>query len=271
LILNLFIGFFLNKFLNKPQLIHESSVPEKYKKTPSDLNSKSSTIIWLFMLLFFFPFFSALLQSSEILLNQKNFFILKELWPPFLKSFLISFICFFFSFLFGFLCLIAKQESLLIRYSNILSPPFILFGWLEIGIHPENSFCSIFYVSFASFICVFPWFYRQLKNQRDQLPKEAGVYCLSIGMSPYVYFRKVLFPQHKGTLFKLSGVSSLWAFGDFVFSKVFFDRSETLPLTIEENLRRYNFDTSSIGISLAYLGSFLIIFLLFKSERVSSC
>ena len=271
LLLNLFLGFFLNRSFAKPFSIQESFQNNNSLNSQQLQNSKASYFLILMSLFFFLPFLLALLQTTSVISNPKILFFFQELLTPLSTSFLISLFCFLLSFFVSFLCVIAKQDSPLIQYSNILSPPFILFAWLELGIRSENHFTSIFLVSAASFLSVFPWFYRQIKTQRDQLPTEWGLYCLSLGMTPFTYFRKILFPQHKNTLFKLAGVSSLWAFGEYAFSEVFFEKSETLPLYIDENLRRYSFDASSFGISLAYLGSFLIVFLILKSERPSSC
>ena len=271
LLLNLFLGFFLNRSFGKSLSLGESSSNKDSLKIDSIQKSKFSYFLILISICFLFPFLLTLLQTISFIGNPKILFFFQELLTPLSTSFLISLCCFLLSFFVGFLCVIAKQDSPLIQYSNILSPPFILFAWLETGLRSENHFTSIFLVSTASFLSVFPWFYRQIKTQRDQLPIEWGLYCLSLGMTPFTYFRKILFPQNKNTLFKLAGVSSLWAFGEYAFSKVFFEKSETLPLYIDENLRRYNFDASSFGISLAYLGSFLIVFLILKSERSSLC
>jgi ABC-type Fe3+ transport system permease subunit len=263
-VLNLLLGIILNKFLNKPLYLQESS-------TKNSFNQKNNSSVFSFFIafvsiLFFVPFCVSLFKSIQFFSIDPSLFFSKDLWSPFLVSFSISLLSFSFSFFIGLLCLVSQQKSLLIKYSYIFSPLFILFGWLEVGVHSFNVVTSILIVSFASFLSIFPWFYAQIKNQRDQFPQEWGLYCLSLGMSPFKYLRKVLYPQHKTLLLKISSAASLWAFGEYAFSKVFFERNETLSLFIDENLRRYNFDTSSIGIILSLFGSFILITLLSKGE-----
>lgn len=269
LLLNICLGIILNKFFNKPVYLQESSSQEPFS---SQNNKKFFSFFILFIsFVFFIPFSFSLLKALQTLSLSPSFLFSKELWRPFFVSFSIASLSFLFSFLMGLLCLISKQESLLIKYSFILSPLFILFGWLEVGLTSLNNYTSILIVSFASFLSIFPWFYTQIKHQRDQFPHEWGLYCLSLGMSPLKYLKEILYPQNKILLLKISSITSLWAFGEYAFSKVFFERNETLPLFIDENLRRYNFDTSSMAILLSFLGSFLFLTLLFKGKRVSAC
>jgi ABC-type Fe3+ transport system permease subunit len=268
--LNLFLGIFFNRVFEKSFLLQENYSNKIQTKFFS--NKKFfSVFISFFCILFFLPFGVSLLQAFRSFSFQNSLFFSKDLWDSFLISSAIALLAFTFSFIAGFLCLIAKQNSFVIKYSNILSPPFILLGWLELGFNSSNNLTSVFIISLASFLTVFPWFYRQLKSQREQFPQDLASYCLTLGMTPLHFIRKIIYPFHKETLLKLASVTSLWAFGEYAFSKVFFNKSQSLPLFIDENLRRYNFDASSLGILLFLFGSFILISILFKNDRASLC
>jgi ABC-type sulfate transport system permease component len=266
-ILNLCLGFLFNRIFDKSFYLQENHAS---KNQPQLFSKKNifSFVVFTISILFFLPFIVSLFQSMKLISFENYLFFSKDLMGSFFTSLFIAMLSFIFSFLAGFLCLISKQDSFVITYSNILSPPFILLGWLEVGFNSLNNYVSVFIVSFASFLSVFPWFYRQLKNQREQLPKEWGLYCLTLGMTPFSFIKRILYPLHRDTLIKLASVSSLWAFGEYAFSKVFFNQNQTLPLYIDENIRRYNFDASSAGVLVSFFGSFLLMFFIFKISEI---
>jgi ABC-type Fe3+ transport system permease subunit len=66
-----------------------------------------------------------------------------------------------------------------------------------------------------------------------------------LGASPYLIFKKIVFPQVFGVIVFLGGLSAFWAFGDFSISVLLAPNDFTLSLMVKSLLSSYRLELAS--------------------------
>jgi ABC-type Fe3+ transport system permease subunit len=131
-----------------------------------------------------------------------------------------------------------------------------------------NTPMSLFCIALGAFFTVFPWMHHHLRSQVDRISEEQSLFCLSLGMSSYDYLKLFLWPQLRPAIMRIALLISLWSLGEYTFSKALLNRSSTLSLFIEENLRRYQFADAGVALSLSLLLSAIVVTpLLWKGDK----
>ena len=264
------LSLIINFFASRAPARHE----ERAAPMPNNLRGKKNLLLYSLSTLLLLPFLYSLFSP---LFYFKNATIPSQLFSGLQATLLVFLLSFLFSFAVGILSLLCKKEIKLLSYSNFISAPMILLGFLEFSSslgNQESNTLPYVLIAWGGLLAVLPWFHRQIQSQLKQTPPELPLLCASLGMNTFQYLKNFLWPQCSATLIKLCLLLSLWSLGEYSFSKALLNRSSTLALYVDEELRNYHFAEAAFGISLTLVLSLVVVIALLwngKKQKGSPC
>lgn len=142
-------------------------------------------------------------------------------------------------------------------------PSFVMVGFFFESVVSHGSVMSSLFWASVTLVFLFAptlarlGLYQQIEQSQAQLEM-----ATVLGASPWKIFCAITFPVVQPWLFVLSGVSALWAMGDFAILRLFVTGDVTLGLKIQSLIEQYRWD-QAVMLSWYLLGACSLVFLFF--------
>lgn len=195
-------------------------------------------------------------QIQFLALNNINFATL------FMHSFFISLVVGFLLFLLSLLVIYLQEINMIESVLRVyMSPGPILLGFCFILIEKWVSLPLLLIFLLGMGIMFFTGLYRMILDSPLQSLKKQSETARVLGATPLQIMLKIILPQMRSSLVVLTSMGSLWAIGDFAFSKVVSSEDYHLSMLIKSLSNQYRLDAAQV-LSLSLYGIAILIFII---------
>ena len=155
------------------------------------------------------------------------------------------------------LILLGRPRGILqMWFRGFTAPSMSLIGIGVYLLRGEAEGMQLLKLSLAMALLFFPVSYKwlleaaldDLETQRDQVRV--------LGLSDWLAFRKIFYPQLKSVIYRLMGLAGIWAAVDFALARIILDGPPTLGLLAIELMGRYQLESGFSVLVLAVLVGF---------------
>ena len=146
--------------------------------------------------------------------------------------------------------------------SAVLMGFAILFFWRATGL------ASYLKIILGLSLAAVPAFYRLQWDSILTSLEGQRIVARSLGAGELLTFRRVIWPQVAPSAFRIAGLASVWAWGDFSLSSVVAERTLTLAMVAQELMGSYRLDAATALVWVILAGAGLSYFFFSGVGRV---
>jgi thiamine transport system permease protein len=210
-------------------------------------------------LLLLFGLFSGLAKGLGQLAALEMFHI--EFWPLLQGSVLVGFgTGFLVALLLAILAYVAPKGLARRALLGYAAPSAVLMGFAILFFWRATGFASYIKIVLGLSLASVPAFYRlQWDSVLTALDGQRLV-ARTLGADDWLIFSKIVWPQIVTPAFRIAGLASVWAWGDFSLSSVVAERTLSLAMVIQGLMGSYRLDAATalvwvivVGAGLSYL------------------
>lgn len=175
-------------------------------------------------------------------------------------SILVSFCAGILTVLFLLLIAYVRPQGI---YRKVLTgyaaPSSVLIGFALLIIWRDLGMATYFKIALALALITVPSFLRfRWTAILDSLEGQVTI-ARTLGASPGLVFRRIVFPQVIRPAAFLGGLCGLWAWGDFALSGVIAERSVTVAMAVRGLMDSYRLDVATFLVWFVILGGFITL------------